>query len=328
MKLSIITPSYNQGQFLEQTIDSVLSQGYAHLEYIIIDGGSTDQSVEIIKKYQKHLAYWVSEPDRGQTHAINKGLSRATGEVFNWINSDDYYEPNTFKRLASHFLDPSVLVVCGIGNIIEADGTFVRKSRGSDVYESLSKTIGWARMDQPETFFRRSVLDEIGLLDERLHFLMDRDIWIKYLLSFGITGIKKVEDVFINFRLHEGSKTVSKPDQFQIDHNSFFYSMASQFGMSKSCETIKQLGPVHTHYEMKIPNQITPSFMEKVLSYYFLKRGDECYYKRDYNGAKKCLAEVRKTLVGKEDQSLLRKLKTRNGSLVRPLIDLIRQIRY
>src|ERR1700741_4157141 len=95
--ISIVTPSFNQGQFLEQTIDSILSQQYPGLQYIIIDGGSTDNSVEIIKKYEKHLHFWVSEPDKGQSHAINKGLNIATGEVFNWLCSDDYYTPGSLK---------------------------------------------------------------------------------------------------------------------------------------------------------------------------------------------------------------------------------------
>jgi glycosyltransferase involved in cell wall biosynthesis len=90
-KISIVTPSFNQGMFLEKTILSVLEQGYPNLEYIIIDGGSSDNSVEIIKKYEKHLAYWESEPDQGQSHAINKGFERATGEIFGWLNSDDWY---------------------------------------------------------------------------------------------------------------------------------------------------------------------------------------------------------------------------------------------
>jgi glycosyltransferase involved in cell wall biosynthesis len=100
IKFSIVTPSYNQGQYLEKAILSVIEQDYPNLEYIIIDGGSTDNSLEIIKKYEKHLAYWVSEKDRGQSHAINKGFERASGDLFGWLNSDDYFAPDALKTVA------------------------------------------------------------------------------------------------------------------------------------------------------------------------------------------------------------------------------------
>src|SRR5215211_5038115 len=103
MKLSVVTPSFNQGKFLEQTILSVLSQNHEQLEYIIIDGGSTDESVEIIKRYADRLAYWVSEKDRGQVHAINKGLEHVTGDILAFINSDDVYLPGTFNAVMTHF---------------------------------------------------------------------------------------------------------------------------------------------------------------------------------------------------------------------------------
>ena len=113
-KISIITPSYNQGQFLEQTIVSVLGQNYPNLEYVIIDGGSTDNSVEIIKKYEQHLAYWVSEKDKGQADAINKGLKFCTGEIFNWLNSDDYLENGALYKIAAAFENPVIDMVAGV----------------------------------------------------------------------------------------------------------------------------------------------------------------------------------------------------------------------
>ena len=107
-KISIVTPTYNQGRFIEQTICSVLDQGYPNLEYIIIDGGSRDNTVDIIKKYEHRLSYWVSEMDSGQTHAINKGFAKCTGEIFNWINSDDYYAPDALQKIAKAFADEDI----------------------------------------------------------------------------------------------------------------------------------------------------------------------------------------------------------------------------
>src|SRR5690349_18748685 len=116
-KISIITPSLNQAKYLEQTIDSVLMQNYPSLEYIVVDGGSTDDSHKIIQKYARHFSYYISERDNGQSNAINKGIKRATGEIINWLNSDDFLEPNCLKTIAEAFTDPSINVVLGRSNI-------------------------------------------------------------------------------------------------------------------------------------------------------------------------------------------------------------------
>jgi len=125
-KISIVTPSFNQGTYLEKTIRSVLLQGYPNLEYIIIDGGSTDQSVEIIKKYESWVDFWVSEEDRGQSHAINKGLEKATGELLGWLNSDDYFLPDALFKLARSYLeDSSVGAIYGQGHMVDEKGIIV-----------------------------------------------------------------------------------------------------------------------------------------------------------------------------------------------------------
>jgi len=169
-RISIITPSYNQGQFLEETILSVLNQNYPNLEYIIIDGGSTDNSVEIIKKYEDRLAYWVSEKDRGQTHAINKGFKRATGDIVNWLNSDDLLEQGALKILAKEIeKNPAADFYFGDFSVIDSEGRklFYRKS---PPYQFA--TLFWGRQlsSQPAVFFRRNLLENIGYLDENLNF--------------------------------------------------------------------------------------------------------------------------------------------------------------
>jgi glycosyltransferase involved in cell wall biosynthesis len=236
--ISIITPSYNQGQFLEQTIDSVLSQNYQNLEYIIIDGGSTDNSVEIIKKYAKYLHYWVSEKDNGQSHAINKGLQHATGEVFNWLNSDDYYLPDALKIVGDHFSDPNLNVLCAKSQIIK-NGEVVKISLGTDVYpNNLAKTIGWARIDQPETFFRKSCLDKIGGVNDHFHYVMDKELWMRYLFQFSLDDVKRVDNQLVAFRLHETSKTSTRQLDFESETNALFYQIAIDLDMVSLAEEI------------------------------------------------------------------------------------------
>jgi glycosyltransferase involved in cell wall biosynthesis len=218
-KISIVTPSFNQGKYIEKTILSVLDQAYANLEYIIIDGGSTDETVEIIKKYEQHLVYWVSEPDNGQTHAINKGFEKSTGEIFNWINSDDYYEPGAFEKIAGLFTKyPNVDVVCG------KEWTFNDEKQeektlnpGSIIKQNIYETIRVGIIDQPCTFFRKNRIDALFPLNESLHYVMDRQLWWGYLLKYGQANILKTNEVFTWFRLHHKSKSVDQQKFFEAE---------------------------------------------------------------------------------------------------------------
>ena len=179
-KITIITPSYNQGSYIEETIDSVLSQNYPNLEYMIFDGGSSDNTVEVIRKYEKNLNFWVSERDNGQSDAINKGLRIASGDIVNWLNSDDYYEPNCLNIIGKQFENSNVSAVCGRSNLFKGAREVVGESSGTDVYRNnLAKTIGWSRIDQPATFFRKTALDQMGLLAVDLHYVMDKEWWIR-----------------------------------------------------------------------------------------------------------------------------------------------------
>jgi glycosyltransferase involved in cell wall biosynthesis len=212
-KLSIITPSFNQGSFLEHTINSVLSQGYPNLEYIIIDGGSTDHSLEIIERYETSLAYWVSEPDRGQGDAINKGFERATGDVIAWINSDDCYTPNAFQRAVS-FLMQHPHVGCVMGDLTFMDDQghtlYTRKSIPFDFNTAL---FGGAMVPQPTTFFTREALARTGLIDVDLNYLLDYEFFLRMSragIAFGL-----IREPLAAFRLHTESKTVgSYQDSF------------------------------------------------------------------------------------------------------------------
>ncbi|MBX2989880.1 MAG: glycosyltransferase [Bacteroidetes bacterium] len=202
-KISIVTPSFNQGQFLESTITSILDQGYPNLEYLIIDGGSTDNSVEIIKKYQKHLAYWVSEKDRGQTDAINKGLRRITGDIWGYLCSDDTYNPGTFERCMREFKTSDADVLYGNCNFVNAEGTITRKKHPPAF--TRERLLKGNFLYQPSMFLRRSVLDRFGLFDEALHYSMDYEYWVRISTEVKFAY---VDYPFSNYRLHRQSKSM------------------------------------------------------------------------------------------------------------------------
>lgn len=210
-RVSIVTPSYNQAQFIEETIRSVLLQGYPDLEYIIIDGGSTDGSVEIIRKYEPWLAYWVSEKDRGQSEAINKGFARATGEIVAWLNSDDYYEPSVFHRvIACLVAHPEYSVIYSDCYLVNEHSQRLRLNYCRD----FSK-IGLLEsnfISQPTVFLRAGVIGIVGELDQSLHYCMDLDWWLR-MVQQGLI-FYRFSGVFANYRLAVNTKTLSRPFSF------------------------------------------------------------------------------------------------------------------
>ena len=185
-KISIVTPSLNQGEFIEETIRSVLLQGYPILEYCIIDGGSTDESVNIIRKYEPWIHYWVSEPDEGQTDAINKGLKKATGDIVAYLNSDDVYCPGTLYCVVEYFNKyPDISMM--YGDIIHIDryGQLLSK-----VHAGQLNKIQYIKcrfyIPQPTVFFRSYLLNTLGLFDPRFHLAMDMEYWIRILFHYTI----------------------------------------------------------------------------------------------------------------------------------------------
>ena len=177
-RVSIVTPSYNQGQFIEETIRSVLLQGYPNLEYMIIDGGSTDGSVNIIRKYEPWLAYWESEPDRGQSHAVNKGLARATGEILAWLNSDDFYMAGAFQRVGAEFCsNPHLAVLAGECIRVDYSSKEIARKK-ADSFNPIA-ILTDTKPAQPSTFLQRHTLEKIGPLREDLHYCMDREFVLR-----------------------------------------------------------------------------------------------------------------------------------------------------
>lgn len=204
--VSIITPSFNQASFLEATMQSVLGQSYPHIEYIIIDGGSTDGSVDIIKKYEGRIASWVSEQDKGQTDAINKGFAKAKGDILAWINSDDTYSNPNAVADAVNFLiaHPEVAMVYADCDFIDEQGRVIGKfaSRQTD-YEKLRS--GYVHIPQQTMFFRSKYWKELGPLDPSFYFAMDYDLWVRIAKHAPIKYLPG--KTWANFRIHTSSKT-------------------------------------------------------------------------------------------------------------------------
>ena len=211
-RISIITPSFNQSRFIERTILSVLDQGYPNLEFIVMDGGSTDGTVDILKKYAGRLQ-WISERDRGQADAINKGIRRSTGDIMAYLNSDDVYEPGALKLIADNFAEhPETMWLTGKCRIIDEHDREVRKP--ITAYKNcLLKHFSYSLLlvtnpiSQPATFWRRQVLDEVGLFNEAEHMVMDYDLWLRIakLRSLAIIG-----EYLAGFRVYAETKTSSQ----------------------------------------------------------------------------------------------------------------------
>ncbi len=309
-KISIITPSYNQGHYIEETICSVLEQGYPNLEYIIMDGGSKDNSVEVIKKYEKHISYWKSEKDKGQSDAINKGFKIATGDVINWLNSDDYYEKGALLKVGEAFSNPTTNSYCGISRIFGNKGEYL--SGGTDIYfDNLEKTIGWARIDQPETFFRKSCFDKGGYLDEQFHYIMDKELWIRYLMQYGFNGLVKTKDLLAHFRVHDDSKTNNFQEKFKKETYSLYHSIASLNGSKFA--NIPDFWP-DEKLELKfkeafIKNDKTQ--VDKIINYCLYYAFLENYAQNHFQEAKKVSSLIDNQLLNKEESGHLKNIKKR-----------------
>jgi glycosyltransferase involved in cell wall biosynthesis len=203
--VSIITPSYNQTQFLERTIQSVLDQDYPYIEYIIVDGGSTDGSLEIIQKHQARLAWWVSEQDKGQTDAINKGFNRARGDILAWLNSDDTYNPGAVGAAVKYLIDhPETAMVYAECNFIDEQDRIIGKFNAAQT-DLRRLRQGYVHIPQQTMFFRAKYWKELGPLDPSFYFAMDYDLWTRIAAHAPIKYLPG--KTWANFRIHTTSKT-------------------------------------------------------------------------------------------------------------------------
>jgi glycosyltransferase involved in cell wall biosynthesis len=226
-RISIVTPSYNQGQFLEETIRSVLLQGYSNLEYIIIDGGSTDNSVEIIRKYEPWLTYWVSEPDKGQTDAIQKGFNRVTGVLWNWINSDDFLEPNALHVIADvYHTIPSATIYSGKLKIFGCDESYLHLKRFQNLSELICVWEEWPD-PQPAIFMSSKAYRNVQGLNTSLHYAMDYDLYLR-LAQLPSFKAQLIDYLIAHARRHSTSKTVNQWNVFRKEILQVFDDFARQ----------------------------------------------------------------------------------------------------
>jgi glycosyltransferase involved in cell wall biosynthesis len=208
--VSIVTPSFNQAAYLENTIRSVLDQDYPNIEYILMDGGSSDGSVEIIRRYSDRLTWWVSEKDRGQTDAINKGFARAKGEILAWLNSDDTYQPHAIAEAVGCLRDrPEVGLVYGDANFIDENGRIIGRFPAAQTdYRRLRQ--GYVHVPQQAAFWRADLWRKVGPLDPTFYFAMDYDLWVRLAAQ---APVQYTPRLWANFRLHSQGKTINADER-------------------------------------------------------------------------------------------------------------------
>jgi len=203
--VSIITPSFNQAKFLERAIESVSRQSYRRIEHIIIDGGSTDGSVDILERNAARLAYWISAPDRGQSHAINMGFERANGEILAWLNADDFYYTDTVQRVVDSFVSaPDTDFLYGDFDWVGLDGKLIEHRREIEFDLEMLAYL-FCYVPSTASFFRRTALERSGPLDESLHYVMDLDLFLR----MALTGVRfrHIPVTLSAFTWHSSSKS-------------------------------------------------------------------------------------------------------------------------
>jgi hypothetical protein len=229
VRISIITPSYQQAPYLEECLCSVREQEGVEVEHIVVDGGSTDGSRAIIERHAHDLAWWCSEKDAGQSDAINKGLARATGQAITWVNSDDALLPGALAQVARAFTDDPALRVFG-GRIVHRDATgdrpFALLNDASDAYRIFCDPV----INQPATFYRTDVLKELGGVDPALRYVMDLGLWWRLLFTHGTAHLRFDHSALAAFRLHGESKTTTAHTGFLDETASLLHDMAGQLG--------------------------------------------------------------------------------------------------
>lgn len=290
-KISIVIPSFNQGKFIEQTIVSVLDQHYPNLELIVIDGGSKDETVGILKKYEKHFAYWESVPDKGQTDAINKGFAHCTGDIFNWLNSDDYYHPDALKQVSESFKNPKVKVVCGTEIAFQNDNPAETIFHaGTVIKENVFETIRVGIYTQPSSFMRMEEARKCFPLFNNLRYVMDRELWWKFLMRNGQEDVQKINAQITNFRLHSSSKSVGEQAHFETEFDMLKRSLFNQLNAPDCFFTLlKDEGK-----ELEIEWPVKPDQRMQILCAFASSFAQSAYVKNDLELTRQFMSFIKK----------------------------------
>ncbi len=296
-KISVVVPSYNQGLYLEETILSIINQQYPNLEVFVVDGGSKDNSVDIIKKYEQHLTWWVSEKDKGQSDAINKGFARVTGDIVTWLCSDDLFTEGALKKVANIFSD----LGDDIGLVYGGATLFGENMKPTETwgYEDagIERYIAGQAFPQPSAFFKRKSLQEAGnWVREDLHLGMDFDLFAR----LGcVCKFHSVNEIFSLYRLHDASKTVSQHSRLIEDWTRSFGNLCRNFGwvdIIEKMQTIPQLsGFLNYSYPFKANEQIISGVDKRLALFYHLCYWvKSCYQYKRRDEARQILSVLKK----------------------------------
>jgi glycosyltransferase involved in cell wall biosynthesis/predicted SAM-dependent methyltransferase len=285
-RITIITPSYNQGEFIEQTILSIIGQEYPNLQYIVIDGGSTDATVSILEKYSDRISYWVSEKDRGQSHAINKGVAVADGDIFNWVNSDDWLAPGALHAIAQAFSNTGAKLICSPTRLVHSDG---RETIGGATAhsESIEDILNIRGLNQMGMYWAMDRVKALGGVNDAFTYSMDLDLWKRYVLTYGTGQIAHIDTPTGYFRLHEASKTgvdfdTSKP-LFDRENNAAFWNYAAAAGP----KYLKGMQLLYPDVQPKVvnanlPNAFDKEVLQRWLTALYFEKGKRAFYRNDF----------------------------------------------
>lgn len=279
--ITIITPSYQQGIFIEDTILSVLNQNYPNLDFIIVDGGSTDHTVQILEKYSSKLSWWISEKDKGQSDAINKGLEKAKGSIVNWLCSDDMLMPGALFHLANAFRNGETNVVCGWSRQFSDTKDFGLAC--TTLYKSLPELIYISHICQPATWFRMDILKKYAPINTGLHYAMDSEIWIQYIFNHGLNQVKEIPTVLTAYRYHDSSKTISLDYKFKEDKVGLIYPVLKCLNAPKVLLNYYRdfsRSEIYRKPEMQTIHSEIPKL--KIIEFYLLETISVAKIKRQY----------------------------------------------